>query len=280
MSDLEKKRVGNGHFARLMAQNNKDNKKGALSSHLTKFGIPVNINTSLAHFQQVKTDFIFNMFNMLIKLTVKNKEQSVTFEQSLDSIRFLSYNLETYLKNVLQQLIMYNRKRAYSYDIPFKPRHQKITLQTYNFKKEILPEEESKIVYSPFKNLNVFFSGNVDNKIQLLNRYKNVKFSKKKDSEKKDNSPIKNTDNKANNNNNDSDDSIEETTQYDINIYKSGDVTRNCKVPIEEKSKKKIELQDLISFLENNDNTPLQRLILQRAYIKMTSPFIKNNVNK
>ena len=100
------------------------------------------------------------------------------------------------------------------------------------------------------------------------------------DSEKKDNSPIKNTDNKGNSNNNYSDDSIEETTQYDINIYKSGDVTRNCKVPIEEKSKKKIELQDLISFLENNDKTPLQRLILQRAYIKMTSPFIKNNVNK
>ena len=37
MSDSEKKRVGNSHFAKLMAQNNKDNKKGALSSHLTKY---------------------------------------------------------------------------------------------------------------------------------------------------------------------------------------------------------------------------------------------------
>lgn len=278
MSDTEKKKVGNTHFGKLMAMSNKDNKKVAVSSYLTKFGIPVNINTPLGHFQQVKTDFIFNMFNMLVKLTIKNKEQSVIFEQSLDSIRFLSYNLETYLKNVLQQLIMYNRRRVYSYDIPFKPMHQKISLQTYNFKKEILPKEESKIIYSPYKNLNVFFSGNVDNKIKLLNRYKKVKL-KKKDEEIKEKSPIKDNDNKINNNN-DSDDSIEEKTQYDINIFKSGDVTRNCKVQIEEKSKKKIELQDLISFLENNDKTPLQRLILQKAYIKMTSPFIKNNVNK
>lgn len=220
-------------------------------------------NVNFATPSQPKSDILFEPHNLISKLKKKKQEQGINIEPSIDCIKFLNYNLEVYLKNTLQSLIEYSRKRNYSYDIPFKNKLQKTTVHTYNYKNEISSDNKITTRYYPFKKCNIIYLNDNIGKIDMIEKYKQLKENKKKN----ERSPVKQL-----NKSNDSDESMEDKKEeIAFNIFINSDVTRNQKINVPNNKKKKISLQDLISFLEANERTPLHRLILQKAYLKMTT---------
>ena len=220
-------------------------------------------NGNFAQPSQPKTDILFEPHNLSSKLRKKKQEHGISIEPSIDLIKFLNNNLEVYLKNTIQSLIGYSRRRNYSYDIPFKNKLQKTTLLAYNYKNEITSDNKISTKYYPFKKCNIIYFNDNKRKIELIEKYKQFKENKKRN----ERSPVKQL-----NKSNDSDESMEDKKEeIEFNIFSNSDVTRNLKIQIPNYKKKMISLQDLISFLETNERTPLHRLILQKAYIKMTT---------
>ena len=144
-------------------------------------------NGNFAQPSQPKTDILFEFHNLSSKLRKKKQEHGISIEPSIDLIKFLNNNLEVYLKNTIQSLIGYSRRRNYSYDIPFKNKLQKTTLHAYNYKNEISSDNKISTKYYPFKKCNiiyfVFFNPFANKikrkKVSLLKSISNLKKIKK-----------------------------------------------------------------------------------------------------
>ena len=139
---------------------------------------------------------------------------------------------------------------------------------------------------------------NVDKKLQLLDKYNSVK----KNIKMEEPSPEKEIERKSLNNNSESDDESDffqknkrkkseeienksintdnnDKSEYQgiLNVHQSHELTNNKLFAFKKYPINKIELKDLVFYLEENQTIPLNKHVLYKAYIDMTTPKNKNN---
>lgn len=238
-------------------------------------------------------DCILN-YNIFHKLIAKYKhKEKIPINTSIEAIKFLNNSLKEYLKNIIQQLIEYHRRRTYSNNIIFS-KHNKIISYGINVLRDPDPNINNKKnqFYSP-KNLNLMCTINVDKKLRLLKQYNALKNNKAYESDnEEDKKDMKNKGDDENGNiqkNDDGSDSSEcdffpkknrknsddinddkKGYQGIMNVYQSHELTTNKKFPIKKNKIGHIELKDLIHFLEENQTVPFNKKLLFRAYTEMT----------
>lgn len=236
-------------------------------------------------------DIIFNLEN-LYKLTKSYETiENITIEKSNETKEFLNNALKEYLKNIIQKLIEYNRRRTYSKYFSFS-KQNKIISYGINVQRDPNPSiNAKKNKFFPQKNLDLICTINVDKKLDLLNKHKAlIKKTKYKKDDKEDDKIIndekeigkpgegsdsdeeydffqkdkKKRSKEINNNNN--------NKEYlgIMNVYQSHELTTNKKMNFKKFNKGRIELKDLVNYLEDNQTIPLNKVLLYKAYTTMT----------
>ena len=241
---------------------------------------------------QNSKDFILNM-DILNELMLRyNIKESVSIDASNEAKKFLNNSLKEYLKNIIQQLIEYNRRRTYSNNIIFT-KHNKIISYGINVLRDSNPNTNAKKnKFFPTKKLNLMCTINVDKKLNLLNRYNALKNNKKYESDNEDEKKdAKNEDDNSEKKNDDGSDSSEcdffqkkERKNSDdigdnkkgyqgiMNVYQSHELTTNKNISFIKHRMGHVELKDLIYYLEENQMIPSNKKILFKAYTEMTLP--------
>ena len=212
----------------------------------------------------VKNDFLLNTSAIVGRIRKANEMNEMIIEQTGESIKFLNMCLEIYLKNVIQALITYSRKRNYSYTLPYKANNKKINVHTYNYSREIITSREMKINYEPFKTFSLFYTKDIPERIELLEKYKSLKETKNQEEDKKP---------EAMQVDKEKQEEYQEDDYY-CNVYNSSDITRNYKISIPQNKKRTINLTDLLLYLEKNQRTPFHRVLLHRISVFLS---VQNN---
>ena len=211
---------------------------------------------------------------------------------STNAIIFLNNSLKEYLKNIIQKLIEYNRRRTYSKYFSFS-KQNKIISYGINVQRDPNPLiNAKKNKFFPQKKLTLMCTINVDKKLNLLNQYNALKSNKKYKNEENEDVK-KNIQNEHDSQKNDddsdscdydffqkkqrknSDDDLEisnNNKKYEgiMNVYQSHELTTNKNIPFKKNIKEAIQLKDLIYYLEENQTIPLNKILLIEAYTKMT----------
>ena len=211
----------------------------------------------------------------------------------------MNNSLKTYLKNIIQELIEHNRRRIYSKYL-FFPKHCRIISYGVNVRRDpdpVINEKKNKLF--PSKNLTLMRTINVDKKLELLDKYNAIKKNKKIEEP----SPEKEVENKSLNNNSESDEELDffqknkrknseeienksintdnnDKIEYQgiLNVHQSHELTNNKLFAFKKFKMGKIELKDLIFYLEENQAISMNKQVLYKAYIEMTMP--KNQSNR
>ena len=227
------------------------------------------------------------------------KKESLLFIHPNQELKLLNNSLKTYLKNIIQELIEHNRRRIYSKYL-FFPKHCRIISYGVNVRRDpdpVINEKKNKLF--PSKNLTLMRTINVDKKLELLDKYNAIKKNKKIEEP----SPEKEVENKSLNNNSESDEELDffqknkrknseeienksintdnnDKIEYQgiLNVHQSHELTNNKLFAFKKFKMGKIELKDLIFYLEENQAISLNKQILYKAYIEMTMP--KNQSNR
>ena len=238
-----------------------------------------------------------NVINTIF-INFQNKE-SIIFIHPNQQLKLLNNSLKTYLKNIIQELIEHNRRRIYSKYL-FFPKHCRIISYGVNVRRDpdpVINEKKNKLF--PGKNLTLMRTINVDKKLELLDKYNAIKKNKKIEEP----SPEKEVENKSLNNNSESDEELDffqknkrknseeienksintdnnDKIEYQgiLNVHQSHELTNNKLFAFKKFKMGKIELKDLIFYLEENQAISLNKQILYKAYIEMTMP--KNQSNR
>ena len=226
------------------------------------------------------------------------KKESLLFLHPNQQLKLLNNSLKTYLKNIIQELIEHNRRRIYSKYL-FFPKHCRIISYGVNVRRDpdpVINEKKNKLF--PSKNLTLMRTINVDKKLELLDKYNATKKNKKIEEP----SPEKEVENKSLNNNSESDEELDffqknkrknseeienksintdnnDKSEYQgiLNVHQSHELTNNKLFAFKKYPINKIELKDLVFYLEENQTIPLNKHVLYKAYIDMTTPKNKNN---
>jgi hypothetical protein len=221
-----------------------------------------------------------------------NKKENIKMNISNEAIKFLNNSLKEYLKNIIQKLIENNRRRTYSRYFTFN-KQNKIISYGINVQRDINPLiNAKKNKFFPQKSLSLICTINVDKKLNLLNQYNAIKLNKKYKNEEEDDDDknnIKKFNDKDSPKKDDGSDSSEcdffqkeqrkssediesNKKQYEgiMNVYQSHELTTNKNIPIKKNKKNRIELKDLIYYLEENQTIPWNKNILYEAYTEMT----------
>ena len=226
------------------------------------------------------------------------KKEKVIFVDHHKELKLLDDSLKIYLKNIIQELIEHNRRRTYSKYLIF-PKHFRIISYGINVQRDpdpVINEKKNKLF--PKKNITLMRTINVDKKLQLLDKYNSVK----KNIKMEEPSPEKEIERKSLNNNSESDDESDffqknkrknseeienksintdnnDKSEYQgiLNVHQSHELTNNKLFAFKKYPINKIELKDLVFYLEENQTIPLNKHVLYKAYIDMTTPKNKNN---
>lgn len=200
-------------------------------------------------------EFTIDINRVRAFLKVRSNQKGINIDDSIESLSFLDNMVKIYLKNIIQSMIFISRKRNYSYMFPKKKEGQKIAIRTYNYQREYAPTE-IKINLTNFKNFYIFYPMDVQKRIDIIQNYERKKLKEQKD--KKEELIIK----KRKNSDELSlkDDDEERYSTYDYAIYDSPDCSSNFKIHT---IIRKIDLKDLIIYLEKNVNYPCYRKFLQ-----------------
>ena len=226
------------------------------------------------------------------------KKEKITFIDPPKELKLLDDSLKIYLKNIIQELIEHNRRRTYSKYLIF-PKHFRIISYGINVQRDpdpVINEKKNKLF--PKKNITLMRTINVDKKLQLLDKYNSVK----KNIKMEEPSPEKEIERKSLNNNSESDDESDffqknkrknseeienksintdnnDKSEYQgiLNVHQSHELTNNKLFAFKKYPINKIELKDLVFYLEENQTIPLNKHVLYKAYIDMTTSKNKNN---
>ena len=226
------------------------------------------------------------------------KKESISFIHPNQELKLLNNSLKTYLKNIIQELIEHNRRRIYSKYL-FFPKHCRIISYGVNVGRDpdpVINEKKNKLF--PSKNLTLMRTINVNKKLELLDKYNAIKKNKKIE----DPSPEKEVENKSLNNNSESDEELDffqknkrknseeienksintdnnDKIEYQgiLNVHQSHELTNNKLFAFKKFKMGKIELKDLIFYLEENQSISMNKQVLYKAYIEMTMPKNQNN---
>ena len=228
------------------------------------------------------------------KFQIKEK---VSFINASQSLKLLDTSLKIYLKNIIQELIEHNRRRTYSKYL-FFPKNIRIISYGINVQRDpdpVVNDKKNKLF--PQKSLTLMRTMNIDKKLELLDKYNTLKKNKKI----KEPSPQKEIENKSEENS-ESDESdffkrkkIKKSEDIDnksinsinndkneyqgiLNVYQSHELTSNKLFAFKKFKMGKVELKDLIFYLEENQTIPLNKQVLYKAYIDMTTPKNKNEM--
>ena len=242
-------------------------------------------------------DFILNpdiLNDIFQKFQIKEK---VSFINASQSLKLLDTSLKIYLKNIIQELIEHNRRRTYSKYL-FFPKNIRIISYGINVQRDpdpVINDKKNKLF--PQKSLTLMRTMNIDKKLELLDKYNSLKKNKKI----KEPSPQKEIENKSEENS-ESDESdffkrkkIKKSEDVDnksinsinndkneyqgiLNVYQSHELTSNKLFAFKKFKMGKVELKDLIFYLEENQTIPLNKQVLYKAYIDMTTPKNKNEM--
>ena len=247
-----------------------------------------------------------NSKNIILNMNILNeifqnfqKTENISFTYANQVIKLLDNSLKIYLKNIIQELIEHNRRRTYSNYIFFS-KHNRIISYGINVQRDpdpVINEKKNKLF--PQKNLKLMRTLNIDKKLDLLDKYNSIKQNKKiekispqkeldnKSEENSENSESdffqrnkrkKNNDNDNNSNKSNSIDDDQNEYQGILNVHQSHELTSNKLYAFKKYKMSKVELKDLIFYLEENQTIPLNKQVLYKAYIDMTMP--KNNVKQ
>ena len=246
-----------------------------------------------------------NSKNIILNMNILNeifqnfqKTENISFTNANQAIKLLDNSLKIYLKNIIQELIEHNRRRTYSNYIFFS-KHNRIISYGINVQRDpdpVINEKKNKLF--PQKNLKLMRTLNIDKKLELLDQYNSIKQNKKIEKI----SPQKELDNKSEENSensesdffqrnkrkksNDIDNQSNKSNSFDndqneyqgiLNVHQSHELTSNKLYAFKKYKMNKVELKDLIFYLEENQTIPLNKQVLYKAYINMTIP--KNNIN-
>jgi len=247
-----------------------------------------------------------NSKNIILNMNILNeifqnfqKTENISFTNANQVIKLLDNSLKIYLKNIIQELIEHNRRRTYSNYIFFS-KHNRIISYGINVQRDpdpVINEKKNKLF--PQKNLKLMRTLNIDKKLDLLDKYNSIKQNKKiekispqkeldnKSVENSENSESdffqrnkrkKNNDNENMSNKSNSIDNDQNEYQGILNVHQSHELTSNKLYAFKKYKMSKVELKDLIFYLEENQTIPLNKQVLYKAYIDMTMP--KNNVKQ
>ena len=238
-----------------------------------------------------------NAFEKLVQ-NFQNKEK-ITFNNPNLIIKLLDNSLKIYFQNIIQELIEHHRRRTYSNYLSF-PKHNRIISYGINVQRDPDPNiNEKKNKLFPQKNLKLMRTINVDKKLDLLDKYNAIKKNKKIE----DISPQKEIENQSeeNSENSESDffqrNRIKKADEIDnksiksnnselndqddyqgiLNVHQSHELTSNKLYAFKKYKMSKVELKDLIFYLEENQTIPLNKQVLYKAYIDLTIPKLNNN---
>ena len=247
-----------------------------------------------------------NSKNIILNMNILNeifqnfqKTENISFTNANQAIKLLDNSLKIYLKNIIQELIEHNRRRTYSNYIFFS-KHNRIISYGINVQRDtdpVINEKKNKLFQQ--KNLKLMRTLNIDKKLDLLDKYNSIKQNKKIEKI----SPQKELDNKSEENSensesdffqrnkrkksNDIDNQSNKSNSIDndqneyqgiLNVHQSHELTSNKLYAFKKYKMSKVELKDLIFYLEENQTIPLNKQVLYKAYIDMTMP--KNNVKQ
>ena len=247
-----------------------------------------------------------NSKNIILNMNILNeifqnfqKTENISFTYANQVIKLLDNSLKIYLKNIIQELIEHNRRRTYSNYIFFS-KHNRIISYGINVQRDpdpVINEKKNKLFQQ--KNLKLMRTLNIDKKLDLLDKYNSIKQNKKiekispqkeldnKSEENSENSESdffqrnkrkKNNDNENMSNKSNSIDNDQNEYQGILNVHQSHELTSNKLYAFKKYKMSKVELKDLIFYLEENQTIPLNKQVLYKAYIDMTMP--KNNVKQ
>ena len=247
-----------------------------------------------------------NSKNIILNMNILNeifqnfqKTENISFTNANQVIKLLDNSLKIYLKNIIQELIEHNRRRTYSNYIFFS-KHNRIISYGINVQRDpdpVINEKKNKLF--PQKNLKLMRTLNIDKKLDLLDKYNSIKQNKKiekispqkeldnRSEENSENSESdffqrnkrkKNNDNDNKSNKSNSIDNDQNEYQGILNVHQSHELTSNKLYAFKKYKMSKVELKDLIFYLEENQTIPLNKQVLYKAYIDMTMP--KNNVKQ
>ena len=236
-------------------------------------------------------DMILNHQNSIKIFQNLQKKENINLINVNQIIILLNNSLKTYLQDIIQELIQHNRRRNYSKYILFS-KHSRIISYNINVQRDPDPninEKKNKLYHK--KKLNLISTINVDKKLDLLDKYN----SKKNNKEIKELSPEKEKEEEENieenSDSNDDDDFFqkkirkkseernknkngdnEDKNEYQgiLNVHQSHELTSNKLHAFKKFDMGKIELKDLVYYLEENQNIPSNKLILYKAYTDMT----------
>ena len=241
-----------------------------------------------------------NAFEKLVQ-NFQNKEK-ITFNNPNLIIKLLDNSLKIYFQNIIQELIEHHRRRTYSNYLSF-PKHNRIISYGINVQRDPDPNiNEKKNKLFSQKNLKLMRTINVDKKLDLLDKYNAIKKNKKIE----DISPQKEIENQSeeNSENSESDffqrNRIKKADEIDnksiksnnselndqddyqgiLNVHQSHELTSNKLYAFKKYKMSKVELKDLIFYLEENQTIPLNKQVLYKAYIDLTIPKLNNNNNQ
>ena len=248
--------------------------KGSLSSLLNKS------NNYHSYYQEKNANEIIINLDILNELIKKQSlKESVSFNCSDDAVIFLNNSIKEYLKNIIQQLIEYNRRRTYSRYISFS-KQNKIISYGINVQRDENPLiNAKKNKFYPQKNLTLMCTINVDKKLNLLHQYNALKKNKiyKNNDDDEDEKSKKDKDENSDSSSDffqkkrkSSDDNKKEYEGI-MNVYQSHELTTNKKFLIKKNKISRVALKDLIYYLEENQTIPMNKEILFKAYTEMTS---------
>ena len=239
-------------------------------------------------------DIIFNINSISKIFQNYQSKKNVSFINQTQIVKLLDNSLKTYLKNIIQELIEHHRRRTYPNYLLFS-KHNRLISYGINVQRDpdpIINEKKNKLF--PQKNLTLMSTINVDKKLDLLDEYNILKTNnkikeispiKEKEEKNEENSESSESDffqrknrkksedmdNKSNNSNNN-----KKEYQGILNVHQSHELTSNKLFAFKKFRMSKVELKDLIFYLEENQATSLNKQILYKAYIDMTIP--KNNI--
>ena len=247
-----------------------------------------------------------NSKNIILNMNILNeifqnfqKTENISFTNANQVIKLLDNSLKIYLKNIIQELIEHNRRRTYSNYIFFS-KHNRIISYGINVQRDpdpVINEKKNKLFQQ--KNLKLMRTLNIDKKLDLLDKYNSIKQNKKiekispqkeldnKSEENSENSESdffqrnkrkKNNDNENMSNKSNSIDNDQNEYQGILNVHQSHELTSNKLYAFKKYKMSKVELKDLIFYLEENQTIPLNKQVLYKAYIDMTMP--KNNIKQ
>ena len=229
------------------------------------------------------------------------KTENISFINPNQVIKLLDNSLKIYLKNIIQELIEHNRRRTYSNYILFS-KHNRIISFGINVQRApdpVINDKKNKLF--PQKNLKLMRTLNIDKKLELLDQYNSIKKNKQTG----EISPQKEIENKSEENSensesdffqrnkrkksNDIDNQSNKSNSFDndqneyqgiLNVHQSHELTSNKLYAFKKYKMNKVELKDLIFYLEENQTIPLNKQLLYKAYIDMTIPKNNNNIKQ